>query len=72
MRELDDELGPRIVGRRLSREDLDAGGPIAVGSGTDGPKQCNGLENIEKLTFVLVNALDMHIVQRGRVDDDAG
>jgi hypothetical protein len=57
VRQFYEELRVSVVGGRLSGENLDARRPISWMS-TNGFEERNCFQNIEQLTFVLVNAFD--------------
>ena len=72
VRELDDELGALVAAGRLAGEDLDAVRPRRVRFSPDRLPQRDGFEDVEELALVLMDALDVNVEQRGRLDRDAG
>ena len=68
--ELDDKLGHVVAGRRLAREDLDARHEIARGVGADLVVERDGLQDVEELALILVDALDLDVEKRLRVHFD--
>ena len=69
--ELDDQLGPRIARRRLAGEDLDTRRVGRTGIALDLPIDRGRRDDIQQLALVLVDALDLHVEQRVRADDNA-
>ena len=69
---MNDLLGHHITGSRLAAEYLDPRRPVAVGLGADFAPQGNGLEDVEVLALVFVDALDLDVEHRRRIDGDAG
>ncbi len=70
MDELDDELRLAVARRRLAREDLDARDGIVFRRIAQRKIRSDGLQDVEELPLVLVDALDVDVEQRGRVDLD--
>ena len=75
MRQLDDQLG-HVIGRSgLAGNDHRARRPVSsihtIGVGNDGLVARHHVQDVEQLPLVFVDALDLHIEQAGRVDDDA-
>ena len=66
--ELDDQLRLRVARRRLAGENLDPRHPGLVRLGLDGDVECDRLQEIEQLPLVFVDALDLHVEHRIRVD----
>ncbi|MGY3645065.1 hypothetical protein ACVWW2_000356 [Bradyrhizobium sp. LM4.3] len=69
--QLDDQLGVAVARGRLARKDLHPRHPIAAGIVLDRLVQRDCLDDVEKLALVFVDALDLHVEQRGRIDLDA-
>ena len=69
--QLDDQLGVAVARRRLAGEDLYPRHPVAVGIVLDRLVQRDRLDDVEQLALVFVDALDLHVEQRGRIDLDA-
>ncbi len=72
VRQLDDELGAHIAGRGLAGEDLHPRRPVLLRVGADRLVERDRFEDVEELTLVFVDALDLHVEQRSRVDANAG
>ena len=66
--ELDDQLGLRVARRRLAGEDLHPRRQVAGRVGADGVVERDGLQDVEQLALVFVDALDLHVEQRVGVD----
>ena len=71
MRQADDLLGERIGRGRLAGEDLDARAPVLRGVRTDGVVLADGVQDVEQLALVFVDALDLHVEQGVRVERQA-
>ena len=69
--QLDDQLGVAIARRRLAGEDLDPRHPVALRLVLDRLVERDRLEDVEQLPLVFVDALDLHVEQRRRIDLDA-
>ena len=69
--QLDDQLGVAIARRRLAGEDLDPRHPVALRLVLHRLVQRDGFEDVEQLPLVFVDALDLDVEQRGRIDLDA-
>ena len=61
-------LAAVIAGRRLAGEDLHPRRPVARRLGADGVVERDGLEDVEQLALVFVDALDLHVEQRVGID----
>ena len=69
--ELDDELRLPVAGRRLAGEDLHARHPVALGLRAHRVVQRDRLQDVQQLPLVLVDALDVDVEQRIRIEADA-
>ena len=65
--ELDDQLGVVIARRRLAGEEFDARHPVQLGMRADLVVERHGLDDVEQLALVFVDALDLD-VEHGRSD----
>ena len=64
--ELDDQLGIAIARRRLAGENFHPRHPVLLRLVLHRLVQRDGLEDVEQLTLVFVDALDLHVKQRIR------
>ena len=70
--ELDDQLGAVIRGGGLAGEDLHPRHMIHIRPRADPLVERDGLQQIEQLALVFMDALDVHIEQRVRIERNAG
>ena len=70
--EPDDELGQVIARRGLAAEHEDARLHGELGIGLQPVIEPDDVQDVEVLALVLVDALHLHVEDRGRIDDDAG
>ena len=68
----DDELGEVIARRRLAAEHEHARLHGELGIGLEPVIQADDVQDVQVLALVFVDALDLHVEDRGRIDDDAG
>ncbi len=68
--QLDDQLGVAIARRRLAGEDFHARHPVALRLVLDRVIQRDGFKDVEQLPLVFVDALDLDVEQRRRIDLD--
>ena len=68
--ELDDQLGRMIARRRLAGEYFHPRHEVAHGLGADFVIEGDGLQNIQQLPLVFVDALDLHVEQGVGIDLD--
>ena len=68
MRQLDDQLGTVIARRRLAGENLDPGREALRRAVAHRVIERHGLKNVQQLPLIFVDALDLHIEHRARVD----
>ena len=62
--ELDDELGGVVAGRGLAAEDDGARGLLALGIELEPAVEGDGVQHVQVLALVLVDALDLHVEHR--------
>ena len=70
--QLDDLLGADVTGRGLAADQHAAIDPALGIAGMDAVVQVNHVQHIEQLALVLVDALDLDIEHRGRIEHHAG
>ena len=68
----DDELGEVIARRRLAAEHEHARLHRELRIGLQPVIQADDVQDVQVLALVLVDALDLHVEDRRRIDDDAG
>ena len=66
--QLDDQLGALVAGSRPSGEELHSWHPVPCRLGAHREIKRDRLEDVQQLPLVFVNALDVHINQRIRID----
>jgi len=72
MSKLDDELGSRVIGGCLAGENLYSRCPVGLRLLPNSLVQGEGFENVQELPLVFMNALDMNVENRRRIDFHAG
>ena len=65
-------LADAIARRRLAGEDRTCAARAAAAVLDDLPVAMDDVQDVEQLPLVLVDALDLHVEHRVRIDDDAG
>ena len=65
-----EQLGHEITRSRLASEDEGARNHFLAASGLDLVVKMNDVENVQRLPFVFMDALHLHVEQRVRVDLD--
>ncbi|OIQ69217.1 hypothetical protein GALL_491840 [mine drainage metagenome] len=68
---VNDFFGDPIARRRLAAEHLDARHPVRRRVFADSVPLCDGLQDVQQLALVFVDAFDLHVEQRVRVNRDA-
>ena len=69
--EPDDEFGHRIPGRCLACDDDGARHNVGMHAGANAVVQGDDMQHVEQLPFVFVDAFDLDVEHRGRIDFDA-
>jgi hypothetical protein len=67
---MDDFLGHRIARRRFAAEDLDARHPVALRIVAQHVPVGNGLQDVQELALVFMDALDLHVKEGVGADRD--